>query len=551
MDRVKEAIMSVKRALLPHLPSGAMTWYRRLRDRYRTQVNLAKARFGYGVPDEPSTTNVDILADCGHGKRWLLSTGNTFRVIEPPALGSAPDEFEVVPSGAATGDAPRLLGRPGVAAVVVGGTKLPVIAPDVIVVRPEVLDEMGGIPEGPDPLPGLLERLTDAGHHIGLIPTQARAVERRRRDPITGEAVVILAAVPLHDVGGGSRGAQMAQELVGRGYHVTYVNRYPSYEDVDLGLRFIHPRLEQVSFARFDPATFTERCVETGSLVIVEIPDPSYERSLDHLKESGSQIVFDIIDDWSDQALGGDWYDETFERGIIADADAVVASASDLIDRAVTAGREDAALVPNAVNAAVFTGENQERPADLPDGPIIGYHGSLYGNWIDWDAIAAVANADPTATVVLIGEARNVPGDLPPNVALLGLKAQGDLPAYLSAFDVGIVPFTISPTTHAVSPLKVYEYLASGVPVAAPPLRALDGLEGVHTDRDLVAAVTAARHAPRPDPMAALRDHSWGARLSVLFESAGQSLHELTGEPVRVERRPVVHYRWRERYVRR
>lgn len=551
MDRVRETVMSVKRALLPHLPSGVMTWYRRFRDWYRMQVNLAKARFGYGVTDDPSTTNVDILADRRRGQRWLLSTGNTYRVIEPPALSPAPDRFEVVPSGVATGDASRLLGRPGIAAVVVGGAKLPVIAPDAIVIRTEVLNEVGGIPDGPDPLPGLLERLTDAGHLIGLVPTRARAVERRRMDPITGESVVILAAVPLHDVGGGSRGAQMAQELVGRGYHVTYVNRYPSYEAVDLGLRFIHPRLEQVSFARFDSAIFTERCVETGGLVIVEIPDPAFEPVLTDLREAGWDVVFDIIDDWSDRALGGDWYDEAFESEVIADADAVVASATDLIDRAVSAGREDAVLVPNAVNAAVFTGEEQERPADLPDGPIVGYHGSLYGNWIDWGAIAAVANADPAATVVLIGEARNVPGDLPLNVTLLGLKPQGDLPAYLGAFDVGIVPFTISPTTHAVSPLKVYEYLASGVPVAAPPLRALDGLGGVYADRDLVVAVAAARRAPRPDPVAALRDHSWGARLSVLFEATGRPLRQLTDEPVRVELRPVVHYRWRERYVRR
>ncbi len=543
--------MSVKRALLPHLPSGAMKWYRCFRDRYRMQSNLMKARFGHGMPDEPSTINVDILADRTRGQRWLLSTGNTYRVIEPPALGPVPDRFEVIPSGAATGDASRLLGRPGVAAVVVGGTKLPVITPDAIVIHTEILDEVGGVPDGPDPLPGLLERLTDAGHPIGLIPTQAKAVERRRRDPIIGESVVILAAVPLHDVGGGSRGAQMAQELVGRGYHVTYVNRYPSYEDVDLGLRFIHPRLEQVSFARFDPVTFTERCTETGGLVIVEIPDPSYGRTLEHLKDSGWQIVFDIIDDWSDRALGGDWYDQTFEREIIADADAVVASAPDLVDRAATAGRDDAVLVPNAVNAAVFTGDERERPTDLPAGSIIGYHGSLYGNWIDWSGIAAVANANPASTIALIGEARNVPGDLPANVVFLGLKAQGDLPGYLGAFDVGIVPFTISPTTHAVSPLKVYEYLASGVPVAAPPLRALDGLEGVYTDSELAVAVETARRSPRPDPVAALVDHSWGERLSVLFEATGRSLHELTDKPVRVERRPVVHYRWRERHVRR
>ena len=545
--------MSVKRALLPHVPTGVMTQYRLRRELFR-------ARFGRRQEATPSQSNIDIVTDRSHARRWLLSTGDTYRVIAPTVPTGSSTTNTIIPEGAEIGDADRLLGWQGIEAVIIGDVEEPhwadksagtLIEPTAIVVRPEVLDEIGGAPNDPSPLPGLLARLTDAGHRIGLIPTVTTGIDPVRRDPIDGDAVVILAAVPLHDVGGGSRGAQMALELVRRGYHVTYVNRYPSYEDVELGLRFIHPRLEQVTATRFDAESLSGRCTDSGGLVVVEIPDPAYGPALTTLQRLGWSVVCDMIDDWSDPALGGGWYDGAFEREVISNADAVVASASDLVDRASESGRDDAVLVPNAVNSAVFTGEEHERPSDLPKGSIVGYHGSLYGDWIDWNAIASVANSDPSATVVLIGEARNVPGSLPPNITFLGLKAQGDLPAYLGAFDVGIVPFTISPTTHAVSPLKVYEYLASGVPVAAPPLRSLDGVEGVYTDHDLVAAVTEARRAPRPDAAATLRDHSWGARLSVLFEAAGRSLHELTGEPVRVERRPVVHYRWRDRYVRR
>ena len=187
------------------------------------------------------------------------------------------------------------------------------------------------------------------------------------------------------------------------------------------------------------------------------------------------------------------------------------------------------------------------RPPDLPEGPLIGYHGSLYGDWFDWDGLRAVARANPDATVILIGEARGVPRDVPGNVLFLGLKAQGDLPAYVGRLDVGLVPFTVTPTTHAVSPLKVFEYLACGVPVAAPPLRALDGVDGVVLDADLVAAVAAARSGPRPDPDAAVRDHSWGARLATLFDATGETLADVTGPGVKITRRPVVHYRWRDR----
>ena len=541
--------MSVKRALLPYMPDSAMAQYRLRRELFR-------ARFGLRQASAPTEVNVEVLADRGHARRWLLATGDTCRTVDPAALGPAPREMVVVPEDADVDDAARLFGRPGIDAAVAGRVEAPswvdrsaglLVEPTAIVTRQAVIDEVGGVPDGPNPLPGLLARITDAGHRIGLVPTTVDSIDPERRDPITGEAVVILAAVPLHDVGGGSRGAQIALELVRRGYHVTYVNRYPTYEDVDLGLRYIHPRLEQIGFTRFDADLLAERRVDGGGIVIVEIPDPGYAPSLTTLRAAGWEVVFDIIDDWSDPALGGEWYEADFENDLIMNADAVVGSAPDLLQRASTAGRTDAVLVPNAVNESVFGSDPGNRPPDLPEGPLIGYHGSLYGDWFDWDGLRAVAQANPDATVILIGEARGVPKDVPDNVVFLGLKAQGDLPGYLTRLDVGLVPFTVTPTTHAVSPLKVFEYLACGVPVAAPPLRALDGVDGVVLDADLVAAVAAARSGPRPDPDAAVRDHSSGARLATLFDATGETLADVTGPGVKITRRPVVHYRWRDR----
>jgi hypothetical protein len=131
---------------------------------------------------------------------------------------------------------------------------------------------------------------------------------------------------------------------------------------------------------------------------------------------------------------------------------------------------------------------------------------------------------------------------LPVNVFLLGLKPQTDLAAYLAHTDVALIPFKVTETTHAVSPLKVYEYLAMGVPVAAPPLQPLLGLDGVFLDEDLVAAVGAARAAPAPDPRAVIVSHSWTARVATLFEALGWEPAETSGQPVRIETRPVRHY---------
>jgi glycosyltransferase involved in cell wall biosynthesis len=161
-----------------------------------------------------------------------------------------------------------------------------------------------------------------------------------------------------------------------------------------------------------------------------------------------------------------------------------------------------------------------------------------------------VAQAFPDHSVVVIGDDRGVPGDLPPSIRFLGLKAQGDLPEYLPHFDVGLVPFTLTDVTHAVSPLKVYEYLACGVPVAAPPLRALEGIDGVHTDVDLVEAVRAALDAPRPDGPIALVAHSWGARLASMVGAVGRELRDVEDDGATILTRPPIRYDKKDRWIR-
>ena len=58
------------------------------------------------------------------------------------------------------------------------------------------------------------------------------------------------------------------------------------------------------------------------------------------------------------------------------------------------------------------------------------------------------------------------------NTYFLGGKHQKKIPDYLSSFDVGILPYRIydSWAQYCSSPLKLYEYLNSGLPVVSTPL---------------------------------------------------------------------------------
>lgn len=536
---MSELAHRAKRMLRPLVPDSVMARYRR-------------HQHSRGI-----RTNVDLYVEDPRLARSFLSfTPDTYRVVSapPPSRRAGDPDGDLVWVGEPSQGIDRYLGHHGSEAVAAATTGRPsmrsmrIVEPrldvgGIVTTRP-IIDGLG-IDQGTDPNTAFRIMAT-AGIRMGVVPDVRRDFSAAM-PPIDGDVVVVLAAVPVHDIGGGSRAAQLAFELLRRGYRVVYVDAYPSSEAIDLGLRYPHPGLWQIRLPDFDAAELVT--ATAPGLAIVEAPIGDFIEPLSVLRDAGWGVVYDVIDDWSDEALGGMWYAPVFEQAIVDLADAYTASAPDLVDRIAAFGHE-AVLVPNAVNVDVFGAPTADPPPDLPDGPLLGYHGSLYGNWFDWEALEAVATSHPDHTVVVIGDARAIPTGLPGNVRFLGLKPQSALPAYLRRFDVGLVPFTVTPVTHAVSPLKVYEYLACGVPVAAPPLRALEGLTGVHVSPDLVAAVDAALAAERPDPSAALDQHSWGARVAALMGAAGRPIRASDGPPVPIVTRPPARYAKQDRWIR-
>lgn len=175
------------------------------------------------------------------------------------------------------------------------------------------------------------------------------------------------------------------------------------------------------------------------------------------------------------------------------------------------------------------------RPSDLPEPgrPIVGFIG-LIDTWIDLQLFIDIARRHPDADVVLIGASR-VPMDALaglPNVHLLGRKPFAELPAYLKACDVTLVPFLVNDLTLAVNPIKLREYLSAGVPVvttALPellPFRGEPGVDVTTTREEFVAAVShrlaqPMRPAEREELSAQMRSESWEGRLERMLELLG------------------------------
>ncbi len=126
----------------------------------------------------------------------------------------------------------------------------------------------------------------------------------------------------------------------------------------------------------------------------------------------------------------------------------------------------DAVHIPNGCDAPAFAAPTTPpaRMADLPRPRIV-----FAGAWnerVDRSLVEALAARLPDASIVLIG---TVSAPLPAgeNVHVLGPVPYDELPAHLQAADVGIVPYRRSEFNDASCPLKVYEYLAAGLPVVA------------------------------------------------------------------------------------
>ena len=113
-------------------------------------------------------------------------------------------------------------------------------------------------------------------------------------------------------------------------------------------------------------------------------------------------------------------------------------------------------------------------PADQRSirGPKLGFFGVI-DERIDLALLDAAAVRRPDWSFVMIGPVVKIdPTSMPrrANIHWLGGRGYDDLPAYLSGWDVALMPFAINAATRFISPTKTPEYLAGGLPVVSTPI---------------------------------------------------------------------------------
>ena len=133
--------------------------------------------------------------------------------------------------------------------------------------------------------------------------------------------------------------------------------------------------------------------------------------------------------------------------------------------------------------------------------PIIGFYGVI-DERTDRELLAEVAQLRPDWHWVMIGPVLKIQEhELPrfPNLHYLGKQAYADLPTFLKAFDVAMMPFALNESTQFISPTKTLEYMAAHKPIVSTPIKDVIDLYGsvvriAQTADEFVAQVEAALH---------------------------------------------------------
>jgi glycosyltransferase involved in cell wall biosynthesis len=258
----------------------------------------------------------------------------------------------------------------------------------------------------------------------------------------------------------------------------------------------------------------------------------SYVPQADWLVETlqPSAIVYHCVDDIAAQKGVAAAAFREAEAHFAARADLVLASAPALAERMRTLN-DRVFYAPNVADTDRFATTLEVGPTDpamaaLP-GPRIVFTGAVVATKLDLELLEGVARARPNWSIALVGPvgAGDPLTDISalerlPNVHLLGARPYLQLPEVLRGADVALVPYAINDLTRSVFPMKVYEYLAAGLPVVTTPLPALAETTGVIVADDAPATVAAVERALTEDNRAArrarsaaVRENSWDARL--------------------------------------
>lgn len=328
--------------------------------------------------------------------------------------------------------------------------------------------------------------------YVDLLPhSWRRAAKIYFRDFITK---------PQGRVIGQTIGTRMAEVQPGRIYHVV------SFEPVVSEARFLRSLAALLKKIQFRPDILWSYL-------------PTYVQCF---RKIGAPVkIFDAVDDWSAHPAYRTWKRRLSKnyQFLNEHADVVFTVSQELLS--LFPHHRSAHWIPNGADVERFTSCASEHAVQKHVRPTVVYVGIIQER-VDLGLIAWLARERPQYDFLIAGpvwkgidvsELRALP-----NVSFPGTITYDDLPALLAPCSVGIVPHKADALVRSMNPMKIYDYLAAGLPVVAANVAGFEEFNhGVTLAQDPDAFLMAIdRYIDAPIPAETLRSlvaqHSWQAR---------------------------------------
>jgi teichuronic acid biosynthesis glycosyltransferase TuaH len=219
---------------------------------------------------------------------------------------------------------------------------------------------------------------------------------------------------------------------------------------------------------------------------------------------------------------------------LLRKADAVVASSTGVADHLVKRGRRDSILWENVADTRLY----EENAVTEPLSRAI-FSGNLTPVKIDFRLLQSIADggtklvlAGPVSIDGIAGRGQLDNLIQHRNVEYLGLLKPSELAVEVGKSMVGLIPYNVNDHTSGVFPMKVYEYLSSGLAVIATPLKSLcettpiNGLTIAPRDIFATSVANAMRTYTKEEAVRrrdGARSHSWESR----FDQARMLIEQL------------------------